>query len=110
MFAEALSAILADRCTPAAVRAIETGATAQPLATAIADAGFHDLLAPEDRGGGAAGWRDFHEVVVLCGAYAVPLPLVQTMAARALVAADEELPPGLITFAPALARGDDGSL
>lgn len=110
MFAEAIESILAERCTPAVVRAIEAGASAQDLAAAIADAGFHELLTSEDQGGGGAGWREFFDVVALCGAYAVPLPLAQTLAARAIVFDPRQLPAGLITFAPSLARGHDGSL
>lgn len=110
MFAEAIESILATHCTPAAVRAIEGGSSPQALAGAIADAGFHELLAPEDEGGGGAGWREFFEVVALCGAYAVPLPLAQTLAARAIVRDRQLLPAGPITFAPALARGAGGSM
>jgi alkylation response protein AidB-like acyl-CoA dehydrogenase len=110
MFADAIEAILARHCTPAAVRAIESGASAQPLASEIADAGFHELLAPEDQGGAGAGWRDFHDVVTLCGAYAVPLPLAQTLAARAIVADAAGLPAGLLTFAPVVVRDADGAL
>ena len=110
MFAEAIASILEHHCTPAAVRAIERGTSAQPLATALAEAGFLELLAPEDQGGGGASWRDFFEVVLLCGSFAVPLPLAQTMAARLLCAHAGPLPAGYITFAPSLAPGTDGSL
>ena len=110
MFAEAIESILSEQCTPAHVRAIERGTTPQALATAIADAGFLELMAPEDAGGGGASWRGLFDVVVLCGAYAVPLPLAQTIAARTLVAQPDQLPPGFITFAPSLARSSNGSL
>lgn len=110
MFAEAIESILSEQCTPAAVRAIEGGASPQALADAIAQAGFHELLAPEEAGGGGASWREFFEVVSLCGAYAVPLPLAQTLAARAVATDSQQLPAGLITFAPALGRDLDGSL
>ena len=108
MFAEAIAAILKTHCTPATVRAIEGGASAQPLTAALEEAGFLELLAPEERGGAGAGWREFHKVVTLCGAHAVPIPLAQTIAARALIGG--EPPTGLITFAPALVRGTDGAL
>jgi alkylation response protein AidB-like acyl-CoA dehydrogenase len=101
MFADAIQSLLDAHGTPAQVRAIETGASAQPLAQALAEAGFLDLLAPEERGGGAVGWREFFEVVALLGAWAVPLPVAQTMAAR--LVADEELPGGFITFASSVA-------
>lgn len=110
MFVEAIESILREHATPQAVRAVEEGASTSKLACAIADAGFHELLAPEDWGGGGASWRDFFEVVALCGARAVPLPLPQTLAARSLVRESQRLPAGLITFAPQFARAADGSL
>lgn len=110
MFAEAIQSILASQCTPAFVRSVEGGADPQPLVSALSDAGFLDLLVPEEQGGGGAGWRDFFDVVALCGAYAVPVPLAQTLAARALVANAAQLPAGLISFAPALTRMPDGAL
>jgi acyl-CoA dehydrogenase len=110
MFAEAIAAMLDTHCTPATVRAIEGGASAQPLAAAIAEAGFHEMLAGEDHAGAAASWSDFHDVVVLCGARAVPLPLAQTLAARAVASDPHQLPDGLVTFAPHLHRSSDGTL
>lgn len=110
MFVEAIEAILETHCMPEQVRAIERGASPEPLTEALRAAGFLELLAAEDAGGGGMGWPDFHEVVTLCGRYAVPIPLPQTLAARLLVHPGELLPDGLITFAPLLARGDDGSL
>ena len=109
MFAEAIESILAHHCTPTAVRAIEGGASSQALAAAIGEAEFLELLAAEEHGGGGAGWRDFHAVVSLCGAYAVPLPLAQTLAARAIAADPQQLPQGLISFAPALGQEPHGS-
>ncbi|HYF19382.1 MAG TPA: acyl-CoA dehydrogenase [Ramlibacter sp.] len=106
MFAEAIESILRDHCTPEHVRAIEGGASPQGLLAALEEAGFLDLLAPEDAGGAGAGWSDFHDVVVLCGAWSVPLPLAQTMAARRLVKGD--LPAGLVTFAQHLVATDGG--
>lgn len=108
MFAEAIASILAGHCTPADVRAIETGASAQPLARALSEAGFLALLAPEERGGGGVGWRDFFEVVTLLGAWSAPLPVAQTMVSRLLDPG--EPPDGFVAFAPHIARGSDGSL
>jgi alkylation response protein AidB-like acyl-CoA dehydrogenase len=110
MFTQAIASILEHHCTPADVRAIERGASAQPLLTALTEAGFLELLAPEEHGGGGATWHDFFEVVLLCGASAVPLPLAQTMAARLLTDDPHSLPLGGIAFAPALHRGADDSL
>lgn len=109
MFAEAVAAILRVHCTPAQVRAIESGASPEPLVAALREAGFLELMAAEEAGGGGAGWSDLHAVVSLCGAHAMPIPLAQTLAARVLVGADEELPRGLISFAPVLLQRDPDS-
>ena len=110
MFVEALEALLRDGCTPQVVRAIEKGGSAASLAAVLQESGFTELLAPEEDGGAAAGWPEFHRLVELCGAYALPLPLAQTMAARALVRSQGQLPSGMLTFAPRLVQGADGSL
>jgi alkylation response protein AidB-like acyl-CoA dehydrogenase len=110
MFAEAIEDILTRYCTTEQVRQIEGGASAQSLAHAIADAGFHELLAAEEHGGGAAGWRDFHDIVVLCGAHALPLPLPQTMAARLLCSNHGDVPAGLTTIAPLLCHDGHGGV
>jgi alkylation response protein AidB-like acyl-CoA dehydrogenase len=110
MFAEAIEAVLRDHCTPQAVRAIEAGGSPAALAAALEASGFYALLAPEEHGGAAAGWPEFHQVAALCGAYALPLPLPQTMAIRALLRSPQALPDGLVTFASSLTRGADRSL
>lgn len=107
MFADAIEAILADYCTPADVRAVEGGASANALTRALEEAGFFDLMAPEDTGGGGAGWADLFAIARLAGMKALPIPLLQTMAARAIVSPGQALPTGLITFAPGLSRSDD---
>lgn len=109
MFAEAIEDILQGHCTPAQVRAIEGGASAQPLTSALEGAGFFALLAPESQGGGGASWRDLYEIVLLAGAWSVPIPLAQTLALRALIDGPADtLPSGCLTFAPVLAPSPDG--
>ncbi|MET4236067.1 acyl-CoA dehydrogenase [Bradyrhizobium sp. i1.4.4] len=110
MFAQAIETLLTEKCTPAVVRAVDSGGSAQVLATILAGAGFYELMAPEESGGGAASWNELFEVVLLCGAHAVPLPLAQTIAARTITSTPDQLPAGLLTFAPSLARGLDGSV
>lgn len=77
MFTDALQAILRDHGTPAAVRAIEAGGAPQALWDAVADAGFLELLAPEEAGGAGATLADAFEVFALLGAHAAPLPVGQ---------------------------------
>jgi len=106
MFVEAIEAILKDQCTPAFVRAVEGGAPAAPLWDALAEAGFLELLAPEDAGGAGLGLAAAFPVITTLGRYAVPAPVAQSVAARALLAPHGiAAPAGMITLAPAL-RGD----
>ncbi len=98
MFADAFESVLKDHCTSAVVRAIEAGHAVTPLIAAIADSGFLELLAEESDGGAGIAMHEFYPVAALCGAYAVPLPVAQTMAARLLIKRHETLPAGMITF------------
>lgn len=108
MFAPAVEAILKDQCAPQAVRAIEAGGDAAPLTDAIAQAGFFELLADEGDGGAALPMSQLYPVIALCGAYAVPLPVAQTIATRLLVRRHADLPAGTITFAPLLLPAEGG--
>ena len=110
MFADAIEDILRDQCTPAVVRAIEDGASPQPLWNSIAGASFLDLLAPEEAGGAGLPLPELFPVLTHFGRYAVPVPAAQAIAARALVGSGVTLPEGLLTLAPALRRTLDGSL
>ncbi len=110
MFADAIEDLFRLHATPAQVRAIEHGASPQPLASALEDAGFFALMAPESQGGGDAGWRELHEVVRRAGAWSLPLPLAQTLALRALLEDAAAAPAGPVTFAPVLRAGADGGL
>ncbi|MCC2673156.1 MAG: acrC2 [Ramlibacter sp.] len=110
MFAEAIEDILRDRCTPAVVRAIEAGGDPLPLWRAIADAGFLDLLRPEEEGGAGLPLPEVYAAIVQFGRYAAPLPLADAIAARALVAPGVQLPEAPLALAPALLRRADGSL
>lgn len=110
MFAEALEAILKDHCTPAVVRSIEEGASGLDLWEKIEGAGFLDLLAPESDGGGGLSLAEFYPVLLAIGRHALPLPLAQSMAARALAVDAGELPKGLISMAPGVTEGADGTL
>ena len=109
MFANAVESMLQDHCTLAVVRAAEAGQPPQLLRDVILSSGFLDLLADEDDGGGGLTLREFYPVAALCGAYAVPLPIAQTMAARLLVTPRAALPDGFLTFAPASSPAPDGA-
>lgn len=110
MFAEAIEHILRDACTPAHVRDIEAGGSPAALWGALADAGFLELMAPEEQGGAGLPLDEVFPVLVHFGRYAVPVPVGQAIAARALVRPGTALPAGLLTLAPALTRDAGGKL
>lgn len=86
MMEDALRELLRDRCTPAQVRAIEAGGSAQDLWRDLHASGFADALVPESQGGAGLALGDVFPLMMLCGAHAVPVPLAQTLLARAWLA------------------------
>jgi acyl-CoA dehydrogenase len=114
LFADAARDVLADQCTPQVVRAIEAGGRTAGATTALwaqlEATGLADALLSEDDGGAGLGLGQVFGVLEQCGAHALPLPLGETMVARALLAqAGVARPAGSI----ALARGErlaDGGL
>lgn len=91
--------LMTDRCPPATVRNIEAGGNADALWAEFEALGFADALVAEDRGGSGLGLADVRDLVFLTGVHACPLPLADTMVARAILAAgDCAAPPGLIVL------------
>jgi acyl-CoA dehydrogenase len=86
LFSDAVKALLTDHCTPAVVRAIEAGQAHAPLWQQLEDAGFVDALVPESAGGAGLALADVYPVLELCGSFAVPVPLGETLLARGLMA------------------------
>jgi len=92
--------LIEDICTPAAIRAVEAAGDSAPMWQAFADSGFLDALVQEDAGGAGLSLADAAPLIALLGHYAVPLPVGDTMVARALLAAaGAELPDGPIAIA-----------
>lgn len=103
--------LLNDRCTPNDVRAIETGASAESLWQMLHASGFADALRTEARGGAGLALCDVFPILLLCGKYALPLPLAPTMVARAILAdAGQHVPDGPVTIAPNAQRAADGTI
>ncbi len=126
LFSDALRQLLEDQCTPQVVRAIEAAQSGEsgesdesgeegekPAARLwrhIEDSGFADVLVPEDQGGAGLNLSDAFPLLELCGTYAVPLPLGDTMLARGILAhAGLARPAGSIALSRAN-RGADGRL
>lgn len=105
LLGESFERLLQGICRPAVVREVERSLDAARLWAEIEASGFADLLAP---GEGGAGLREGFPLWLACGAHALPLPLAQTMWARALLG--DAAPAGPIAIAPAARRGADGRL
>lgn len=72
--------------SPAVVRAIEHGGSGDALWREIAVSGFLDALVAEEYGGAGLTLADIEPLIEAIGARAVPLPVAETMVARALLA------------------------
>jgi acyl-CoA dehydrogenase len=99
---EPFARMLESVSTPAAVRAIEAGGSIDALWNEIAQSGFLDALVDEAAGGAGLTLADVCPLWQALGRHAVPLPVAETMAARALLAqAGREAPQGPIALATA---------
>jgi len=92
--------LIEDVCTPAAIREIEQGGDSGPMWNAFLESGFLDALVAEQSGGAGLSLNDAAPLIALLGRHAVPLPVGDTMIARALLAAaGMEAPEGPIAIA-----------
>jgi len=96
---EPFARMLESVATPAAVRAVEAGGPVDPLWNEFVESGFLDALVPEDAGGAGLSLADVGPLWMALGEHAVPLPVAETMVARALLsAAGKECPQGPIAL------------
>lgn len=103
--------MLDDAAGPTSVRAIEAGGTWQPLWQAIVNSGYLDALVSEDGGGAGLTLGQIAPLIEALGAHALPLPVADTMVARALLArAGIAAPAGPIVLAASLAQPVTGAL
>jgi acyl-CoA dehydrogenase len=110
-FAAALENLLADVCTPAAVRQVEQGGAFEPLWQPLQDAGFADAMLPEPAGGAALSLREAGALWFTLGRHAYPLPLGLTQWLRASAhAGGVALPLGPLTMAAAASQDAQGLL
>jgi acyl-CoA dehydrogenase len=98
--------LLEDVCTPAAIRAVEAGGPTAEMWAAFEESGFLDALTPEEADGAGLSLADVAPLLQALGAHAVPLPVGETMVARALLgAAGVERPTGPIVLATLAGSG-----
>jgi acyl-CoA dehydrogenase len=87
-------------CTPGAVREAERGQGVAAMWQAFEDSGFLDALVDEESGGAGLSLSQAAPLIAVLGYNAVPLPVGDTMIARALLArAGEQAPQGPIVLA-----------
>jgi acyl-CoA dehydrogenase len=109
LLTDGLRQLLADHCTPRRVREIESGQAAAPLWNLLQQSGFADALVSEDQGGAGLTLAEGFPLFELCGTYAVPVPLAETIVARALLErADIGRPEGSIALAECAAAPAGG--
>ena len=105
LFSDALRDLLTDQCTPQVVRAIESQPQNRPLWDALESSGFADAMLSESQGGAGLGLTEAFHLFAMCGGHCVPVPLGETMWARALLGQHQvSLPQGSITWASAQRR------
>ncbi len=111
LFSQSLERFLRTTCTPATVRELEKGAPTAPLWNELEALGHANAMLSEEAGGAALGFADLASLVRIMGRHLLPVPLAETMLARALVARaapGKSLPAGPIVLACAAAT-DGGS-
>lgn len=72
--------------TPSTIRAVEAGGDASQMWQAIAESGFLDALVEGEYGGAGLELADVEPLFQAIGAQPLPLPVAETMLARALLA------------------------
>ena len=98
--------LLADRCTPALIRAVEAGTGSDQLTglwQEIVTTGLADSLVSENKGGSGLGLAEILPVILQTGRFILPVALAETMVARALLAeGGVAIPEGPIVLATAV--------
>jgi alkylation response protein AidB-like acyl-CoA dehydrogenase len=106
--ADAAERIFRDLADPQTLNAAGDDSWRAPLWNAVEESGLTRALLPEDAGGAALAFAEAMELARLAGAWALPVPLVETMLAGWLLGrAGIEMPDGPITLAPTR-RKDSG--
>lgn len=80
-----LEKIFLENVTPELVMASEETGWSDELWGIITESGFCRVAMPEEAGGADACWDDIYPLIKLCGRFAVPLPLPETILANWLL-------------------------
>jgi acyl-CoA dehydrogenase len=102
MLGETADRLFRAHCDTATRRAADQGKWPAALWAAIEEAGLHRALVPEEAGGFGVAVADALSLLRVAGAFAVPVPLAETMlASRLLASASLAIPDGPLSIAPA---------
>ncbi|WP_420381808.1 acyl-CoA dehydrogenase family protein [Novosphingobium sp.] len=97
--------MLDDVASSDAIRTLESGKDIGSVWPGIVQSGYLDALVDEASGGAGLSLAEIAPLIGALGAHALPLPVADTMVARALLAqAGVSAPEGPIVLAPALAQ------
>ncbi len=83
MLLESMGRLFEDHCTKQVADAAETGNFPDALWQAVSETGVPLAALPESAGGADAEWSDLYAVLRVAGRFAAPIPLAETMLARA---------------------------
>ena len=113
MLRDTAGQIFEDLVTPELLREAETGVFPQKCWDAVAEAGLHQALIPEEAGGFGLAADEALSLLRVAGEHALPLPLAETMLATWLLAgAGLAIPDGVLSIAngPDLTLSRDGTV
>jgi acyl-CoA dehydrogenase len=101
ILADVVTRLFGERVTREVAESAEKGEWPAALWQAVEENGLTLPLVPEAQGGAGGTWGDAYVVVSAAGRHAVPLPLAETIAGSALLAAAGlDVPTGPLTLAP----------
>lgn len=101
LLAEATSRIFRELADPQALASARDERWREPLWRALEEAGLTRAWVPEALGGAGAGIADGFEILRVAGAFAVPVPLAETLLAGWLLSqAGLQVPEGVLAVAP----------
>src|ERR1700722_9731455 len=88
-----LERFLKSHCTHRDVRRYESGESVDALWELLEEQGYPNALLSEEAGGAALSLSGLRGVLLLLGQHLLPVPLADTMVARALLVEGGVLPP-----------------
>ncbi len=109
LFIDSLVQFLAGHCPTHAVRAIEAGESPSRLWREVEGSGFADAIVKEEAGGASLSLAQAFPLLEVCGAFALPVPLVDTILVRGVLGrASIDSPQGSIALAIPMPTPDGG--